>query len=186
MRTALLALALTASGLVAGAAAAAAQQADQATPMPPMPMRGGGGGMGGMGGIAALMRADANHDGIITREEAVASSDTMFDRLDANHDNMVSPDEMRAGRDAMRPAGAPPAGDMVATPPPPAPGGAMTGRMLTRQQWHDRALVQFDRLDANHDGKIDRTEIANAQEAMRERRQERRGGDMAAPPAVQR
>lgn len=180
MRTALLAFALTTS--VFGSAAGA-QQADQAMPASPRPMRGGQmGGMGGMGGMAGLMRADTNHDGIITREEAVASSDLMFDRLDANHDGMVTPDEMRATRDAMRPAGAPPAGDMGATAPPP-PAGAPMGRTLSRQQWHDRALGQFDRLDANHDGKVDQTEIATYQQAMRERRQERRGDTPPPPPA---
>lgn len=186
----LLSLALAASAFAA--APVSAQQTDQMAP-PPGAMRDGGmghgggpgRGMGGGGMVAALMRADTNGDGIITREEAIASSDAMFDRLDANHDGVLTPDEMQAARGAMRRGGTPPSGDMGATPAPPPPAGAAPMGM-TRQQWHDRALRQFDRLDGNHDGKVDRTEIANYQSLMRERRMERRnnqsGGDMPPPP----
>lgn len=173
MRNPMIALALAASALFCGPAAAQAQ----------MPPPGGGapmGGPGGMGIMGALMRADANHDGIVTREEVIASSDQMFDRLDTNRDGTVSPDEMAAARQTMRPNGA--------TPPPPGgamqppPGGRAMARSFTRAQWHDRALAQFDRVDANHDGRVDQAEMQAYRDAMRDRRQDRRGGDMPPPP----
>jgi uncharacterized iron-regulated membrane protein len=168
----LFAITLAASAVVAPTVAQQADQADQAPP-PSRPTRGGG-------MMGALMRADTNADGIITREEAIASSDAMFDRLDTDRDGIVSPEEIQAARGAMRRGGTTPRGEV----PPPAPRAGATAAGLTRQQWHDRALRQFDRLDGNHDGKVDRTEIANYQQLMRERRMERQGGgDMPPPPA---
>ena len=159
---------------------------------------------GGMGLMAALTRADANHDGMVTRDEVVASSDALFDRLDTNHDGTVTPEEMAAARPMRGGRALPPPGDPVMPPPPagsaaaPAPGRAVTpppsgaraappmppppARSMTRQQWHDRALAQFDRVDANHDGRVDQTEMQAWREAMRQRRDARRAGDAPPPP----
>ena len=96
MRKTILALVL------AGTAMPLAAQTPTPTPPPA-----GGPMMGGM-----LMRADANGDGVVTRDEATAAADTRFDRLDANHDGTVTADEMRAARDAMQ-------GGNGGPPPPP-------------------------------------------------------------------
>lgn len=167
MRTTALALCLTLAA--GGIATAAAAQQGAPPPGPAMPMRGGMGRMGG--GMGALMRADGNGDGIITREEAVAAADARFDALDTNHDGVVSPDEMRAGMPPMPPM---PQGAGASPPPPAMP-------PLTRQQFHDRALRPFDRIDANHDGKIDQAEIAAYRAAMQQRRMERQDGGAPAP-----
>lgn len=96
MKTALLVL-------VTLAAPAFAQDA------PPPPRPGG-----------AMMRADTNGDGIVTRQEALAQAGERFDRMDANHDGKLTQDEMAqvGGRvRGMR-------GDYGAPPPPgdrPAP-----------------------------------------------------------------
>lgn len=45
---------------------------------------------------AALMRFDANHDGILTRAELVAGLKAEFDTYDTNHNNCLSPDQVRA------------------------------------------------------------------------------------------
>ncbi|MEG3165932.1 hypothetical protein U1701_15140 [Sphingomonas sp. PB2P19] len=74
MRKAILSLALGASAFTA----AAAQD---------MPMRGPG---------AAMMRADANGDGIVTRAEALAEAGVRFDRIDANHDGKIDQAELTA------------------------------------------------------------------------------------------
>jgi hypothetical protein len=52
---------------------------------------------------------------------------------------------------------------------------------MTRANALDRAAKRFDRLDANHDGKLDAAELA----AARPMRGPRGGGDMPppAPPA---
>jgi hypothetical protein len=87
MRNVILTLAL------AGAATPLLAQTPPA-PLPGGPMRGG-----------MLMRADANNDGVVTREEMIAAANAQFDRLDADRDGKVTRDEMRAAREAMRGGG---------------------------------------------------------------------------------
>ena len=71
--------------------------------------------------------------------------------------------------------------------PPPPPGGGMMRAdancdgVVTRQEMLDQAGQRFDRLDANHDGKLDRTELERVGRAMRGMRG--MGGDMPPPPA---
>lgn len=168
MRTLMIALSLTA-GVTATMASA------QDAPPPPH----GAGHRPGAMGMAGLMQADANHDGVVTREEAAAASDATFDRLDVNRDGVLSPDELRAGRPMRSGAATPP--PPAATPtPPPAPGAAPQG--LTRDQWRMRAQRSFDRIDANHDGRVDQTELATYREMRRERRAEKADGAPPPPP----
>lgn len=74
--------------------------------MGPGEMRGRGAGMA----MALLGQADANHDGVVTRQEFVAAALKRFDAADTNHDGKVTLAERRAAFRAMH--------DM---PPPPAP-----------------------------------------------------------------
>ena len=77
---------------------------------PPPPPRGGGG-----MGMGAMMRADTNGDGVITREEMLAQAGERFDRMDLNHDGKLTRDELeQIGQRMGRMRG----GDM---PPPPPP-----------------------------------------------------------------
>lgn len=55
---------------------------------PPPPGRGGPG--------AAMMRADSDGDGAVTRAEALAEAGRRFDRLDLNRDGRLTADELRA------------------------------------------------------------------------------------------
>jgi len=73
---------------------------------PPGPPRGG-----------MTMRADANGDGVVTRQEALAEAGARFDRMDANRDGRLDPAEMRAGPGRGRMA-APPAPPTPSAPPP--------------------------------------------------------------------
>ncbi len=60
----------------------------------------GGPGSGGPGGgdrAARMMRADANGDGKISREEAPPPLEQTFDQLDADGDGFLTVDELRAG-----------------------------------------------------------------------------------------
>ncbi|WP_419807369.1 hypothetical protein [Sphingomonas sp.] len=84
--------------LLAGAPAVA-----QDTPPPPP----GGGGM---------MRADANGDGVVTKDEALAQAAQRFDRMDTNHDGKLTRDELDRVGQRMR--GMRGGGDL---PPPPQP-----------------------------------------------------------------
>ena len=131
--------------------------------MPPAPPPGGG-----------MMRLDANHDGIITRAEMVAEADARFAAMDTNRDGKVTPDERDAAREAMRAQRGGGEGRRGGG------AGMRAGgdREMTRADALDRAGKRFDRLDTNHDGRLDAAELAAAR-PMRGPR----GGDMSPPAA---
>ena len=97
-------------------------------------------------------------------------------RADANGDGTVTPDERAAARAAMWAKRGGGTGDAPAM----NRGGNGGGRTLTRADATARAGARFDRMDTNHDGKLDATEMAAARSAMHHGR---RGG--AAPDASQ-
>ena len=76
-------------------------------------------GMGGGGAGMMLRMADANNDGAVTRDEAMAAALKHFDAMDANKDGQVTKAERPAAMQAMgaRMRGNGPGGDM---PLPPA------------------------------------------------------------------
>lgn len=70
--------------------------------MPERPSRGDGAGMprrGGGGGGRMLERADANRDGVVTRDEYRAVASAMFDRQDANKDGRIDAAERQQWRE---------------------------------------------------------------------------------------
>lgn len=130
-----------------------------------------------------MAMVDANKDGVLTREEALAAADVQFARMDQNKDGKVDATEMRPSH--RRGGGNAPAGK-------PAPGmhrrGGMGERMLarvdankdgtiSREEFRAAATTRFERMDANRDGRIDAAE----QNALRERMKARSGRH--APPA---
>ncbi len=156
MKNRIRAVVLGATMLCAGASAAAvAQQMPSAAGVvPPAPggeMRGGG-----------LMRADANHDGIVTRDEVIADADRRFAAMDTDGDGKLSREEMRAARQARRASGkAEGRSDRIrpasTTGEPHRRDGVRPP--FTQQAFRDRALNMFDRADANHDGRVDAQEM---------------------------
>ena len=76
--------------------------------------------MGPPPGGRAMIRADANGDGVITREEFVAQATQRFDRMDVNHDGKVDQAEMQQVGERMRNMRGM-GGDMPPPPAPPAP-----------------------------------------------------------------
>jgi len=147
---------------------------------------------------APAARGDADGDGVVSRDEAMARADARFDRLDANKDGKLTPDEMQARRlmgGAEPAASAPPPADGASPPPsPPGPGGrGFGGRMfarldtngdgvIDRDEYRAQAAQRFDRMDTNKDGKVDASERQAAREAMEQMRGRRSGGDMPPPP----
>lgn len=144
MKTWLAAAAAFGSTMIGGLAAA--QTVPDAAPPP---VRAGG----------MMARVDANGDGVITRDEYLAGVDQRFDRLDLNHDGVLTPDEQPVRGHGWRGDAAPPppAAD-GSSPPPPSPEAAR--RPMTRDEFRAGALRRFDRMDANHDGRIDQAELA--------------------------
>lgn len=150
-------------GLVIAATGLLAAGANAQTAASPPPHGGG------------MMRADTDHDGTITRAEMIAEAEARFAAMDTNKDGKVTADERDAAREAMI------AQWRGGANGPRAGGGGMRGdpdRVDTRDDTVRRAGARFDRLDTNHDGKLDATEIAAAR-PMRGPRPD--GGDM--PPA---
>lgn len=144
MRKIILGLAL-ASSVIAGGAAIA--QTEQTPPYPaterdgPRPQHRGG-----------LMRADADKDGVVTRDEARTAADRMFARLDRNSDGRLTSDEMprRHARAEARP-----------------------DREISQAQFERKALRRFDRIDANRDGRIAKAEIREFRLARKQQRMQR-------------
>lgn len=152
-----LSLVLAASGFLATSALAQ-------TAAPPAPPPGGGG----------WMRADTNGDGVVTRAEVVAEAEARFAAMDTNKDGKVTPEERNAARAAMRDGGGQRRGGGGFG----MRGGGGGDGVLTRDEAVQRAGARFDRMDANHDGRLDATELA----AARPMRRPGRGGDMPPPP----
>jgi len=139
-------LALTIAGL-AGSAAALAQEGS------------GGMGMERHGGPAyagrLFNRLDANHDGVVTREEVTNAPMKRFDRLDANHDGKATAEEIDAAimkrlqkrvvKMRYRLLGRLDAnGDGV----------------VSREEAQAKKMALFERADLNGDGKVDKAEAA--------------------------
>ncbi|WP_341209345.1 ca2+ sensor protein [uncultured Sphingomonas sp.] len=116
---------------------------------------------------APMQTADADGDGdgdrVVTRDEAAADADRRFAAMDANHDGKLTRDERRAWRAQRR---APPPGDRM--------GGAerrpRRDMEQTQAAFRDGALKRFDRIDTNHDGRIDAKEREAMMLMMRARR----------------
>lgn len=114
---------------------------------------------GSQRGMGMMRMADANGDGVVTRDEWIAASDARFARMDANGDGVLDANE----RPRRGPEGAP-------------------GDKITRDQFRAQSLRRFDRVDTNRDGKVDATEMAAAATLMRARRAPGAGDVAPAPP----
>lgn len=144
---------------------ATAAQAQTAAPPPPPPAHMGGGMRGG-----GMMGLQPDAKGNVTRAAAIAAADQRFAAMDTNHDGTISSEEMQAYRAQRRAEwqSRRPDGDRAGRPAP---------RAVTAEAYRARALAMFDRLDTNHDGKIDAAERAAAP-----RFGPRRSGGMAPAP----
>ena len=100
---------------------------------------------------------DADNDGAVTRAEHAAGAKAMFDRMDANHDGRLAADEMSQRRRAGADDGT--AGHGMAMV------DADKDGVVTRAEHAAAMQAMFDRRDANHDGKLDATEMEAAPKA---------------------
>jgi hypothetical protein len=124
-----------------------------------------------MAGQGLFERADADHDGRLSKAEHAAAAQLMFDQLDADHDGEASAAEMEAHHDAMharhmereRHAEA---GKDLGGERKPVDAGDMLGRwdgngdgQLSASEHAAAAAAMFDRMDDDHDGFLGRAEF---------------------------
>jgi Ca2+-binding EF-hand superfamily protein len=112
---------------------------------------------GPMGGrlIGRLIEADANKDGIITREEALAEAGKRFDRLDRNKDGALD----QADRDAMQKETTSYRVQRFMHNY-----GAVKEGKVTREQFFKSAKERFAQRDVNSDGRIDRNDFGRGRQ----------------------
>jgi hypothetical protein len=130
--------------LVAALAGSLVGGAALAQDAPPPGPRGGG----------MMMRADANGDGKISRQEYNAQIAQRFARRDANKDGFLSGDELagpRRGGDGEAPAGMNRAQQRSDT---------NNDGKISLAEDQAAATIRFDRLDTNKDGTIDASEMS--------------------------
>jgi Ca2+-binding EF-hand superfamily protein len=99
-----------------------------------------------------LAEMDQNKDGKVTLEEAKATAAAHFAAAETNKDGFLDADEMRAMHKGHMQKGAGPRG--MARLDKDGNGS------ISRDEAPPRLLQKFDELDANHDGSIDKDEMA--------------------------
>ena len=113
------------------------------------------------GGMHRLAGADVNNDGNITRDEFLARPLQEFARLDANSDGVISASERpqrpeRADGEHRGHRGE--RGDRGDRPNP----DANNDGQISRAEFATMGAGMFDRLDANHDGRVTQEEAQAA------------------------
>ena len=109
-------------------------------------------------------KADANHDGVVSREEFLSARAAKFDQLDRNHDGYLTDDDFP--RFALRGD----RGDKVR---------AMLRRAdadhdgkVSREEFQNSGAAMFGLVDANHDGIVDAGELKRASERLKAMREQ--------------
>jgi Ca2+-binding EF-hand superfamily protein len=128
-------------------------------------------------GQRGLFQADANNDGVLTRQEFDAGRDGHFTRLDANSDGQLSREEMRAMRGDRHHRGGRRGMHGLRG------ADANNDGAITRDEFLARPLQHFDRLDANNDGVISAAERPQRPERQAQGGERRARADRPNPDA---
>jgi Ca2+-binding EF-hand superfamily protein len=117
-------------------------------------------------GMKLLANADANRDGVVTRDEYARARAANFARMDRNKDGAVSKSDFkRLAR--FKPNAASRLDALIAAMDVNKDGKA------TRAELETAPMPLFDRADANGDGRIDANEMAAAKARIAAMKQQR-------------
>ena len=126
----------------------------------------GGGRRGGMMGARMegrmLARIDTNGDGMISKAENRAAVEARFARMDANGDGTIEASERGKGMGKWKRGGRRGARAEAGSAAPMARGmraDANGDGVITRAEFDAEAAARFDRMDADKEGKIDKSEM---------------------------
>jgi Ca2+-binding EF-hand superfamily protein len=108
---------------------------------------------------AALDKADADHDGYVTRDEFKASRAAQFERLDRNGDGVVTLSEFPRLARSNRPKAQ--ALKTVITH-----GDRDGDGRVTQAEFVDGLAPMFDRADRDRDGRLSRDEVAAVRDQL--------------------
>jgi Ca2+-binding EF-hand superfamily protein len=121
------------------------------------------------GGVSRFFEADANNDGVVTRQEFDASRATHFTRLDTDNNGQLTREEMRQMFGERGRRGHRGGGHQLAR------ADANNDGNITRDEFLARPTQMFERLDADNDGVISEAERPQRRErGERQARGERR------------
>lgn len=122
----------------------------------------GGGRRGGMMGEKMLARIDTNGDGLISKAENRAAIEARFARMDANADGTLAGDERGKGKGKWKRGGGR-RGAMHDGGAGHVPGGVKADAngdgVITRAEFDAQSAARFAAMDANKDGKIEKSEM---------------------------
>ncbi|EJL35008.1 EF-hand domain-containing protein [Novosphingobium sp. AP12] len=113
-------------------------------------------GSGGGGERGIMATADANKDGLVSRDEYRASRSAKFGRLDRNGDGAVSKEDY-ARLAKVRPEAAQKLDTLITEPDKNKDG------KVTRAEYDAMPMPMFERADTDGDGSVDKVEMAAAQ-----------------------
>lgn len=116
--------------------------------------------------VAMLVNADANRDGVVTRDEFRTGRDGMFSTIDRNHDGFLSSED--SPRRRKRAGGGGERMKQLA-----AGLDANRDGRVSRAEFVDGPALMFDRADANGDDVVDAPELSALKAAVTARREAR-------------
>ena len=103
----------------------------------------------GAAAISAPAFAQGHEGRDMTRQDAQAMADAMFQRFDLNHDGVVTRDEAQQALAQFTQGGA---GPRAAKAEKMIDRVFGTSQSVTKEQFEAMSLAKFDREDVNHDG----------------------------------
>jgi Ca2+-binding EF-hand superfamily protein len=141
-------------GTIAGIKSASAQKASSNSP----------------GAKLSMTDLDTDHDGTVSKQELIAYMEAQFDKADTDHDGTLDRNEFEQLRKSL---------GITIAPAQKTSSGASSGPKLSmtavdkdsdgtvsKEEFTAYLGAQFDRADVDHDGTLDRKELAQLRKSL--------------------